>query len=184
MTRATHDRTRDHRGTEKTEVLTLTNPIGPIAAGGSLDSLLIQLAANRAQQPSNEDTSGATLGQLETEVNELKAILRAAGIIGGAPRVYAPGAGTGAAYNAATKNAAPLAEAALGSGLAGEADISIPALGSGAAYDADPAMPEGYALSDTTAGTGSASDATVGLGVNAELTALTGTSSDATVTIS
>lgn len=29
----------------------------------------------------NADTSGATLGQLETEVNELKAALRAAGII-------------------------------------------------------------------------------------------------------
>lgn len=33
------------------------------------------------QQAANADTSGATLGQLETEVNELKAVLRAFGLI-------------------------------------------------------------------------------------------------------
>ena len=33
------------------------------------------------QQPANADTSGATLGQLETEVNELKATLRTFGLI-------------------------------------------------------------------------------------------------------
>lgn len=33
------------------------------------------------QQPANADTSGATLVQLETEVNELKAVLRAFGLI-------------------------------------------------------------------------------------------------------
>ena len=34
-----------------------------------------------AQQSANADTSGATLGELETEVNELKAVLRAFGMI-------------------------------------------------------------------------------------------------------
>jgi hypothetical protein len=34
-----------------------------------------------ATQAANADTSGATLGQLETEVNELKAVLRTFGII-------------------------------------------------------------------------------------------------------
>lgn len=33
------------------------------------------------QQAANADTSGATLGQLETEVNELKAVLRTFGLI-------------------------------------------------------------------------------------------------------
>jgi len=32
-------------------------------------------------QAANADTSGATLGQLETEVNELKALLRTFGMI-------------------------------------------------------------------------------------------------------
>lgn len=34
-----------------------------------------------AQEAANPDTSGATLGQLETEVNEVKAALRAVGLI-------------------------------------------------------------------------------------------------------
>lgn len=33
------------------------------------------------RQPANPDTSGATLVQLETEVNELKALLRAYGLL-------------------------------------------------------------------------------------------------------
>lgn len=33
------------------------------------------------QQPANPDTSGATLAALETEVNEIKAALRAVGLI-------------------------------------------------------------------------------------------------------
>lgn len=34
-----------------------------------------------AQQPANPDTSAATLAALETEANELKAVLRAYGLI-------------------------------------------------------------------------------------------------------
>ena len=38
-------------------------------------------ATPAAQQSANADTSGATLAQLETEVNELKAVLRTFGLI-------------------------------------------------------------------------------------------------------
>jgi hypothetical protein len=38
-------------------------------------------ATPAGSQAANADTSGATLGQLETEVNELKAVLRAFGLI-------------------------------------------------------------------------------------------------------
>lgn len=39
------------------------------------------IGTTATQQPANADTSGATLGQLETEVNELKAVMRAYGLI-------------------------------------------------------------------------------------------------------
>ena len=58
-----------------------------ISAAGALigaAGATIKIGANQvvgAQQAANADTSGATLGQLETEVNELKAALRAHGLI-------------------------------------------------------------------------------------------------------
>lgn len=39
------------------------------------------IGTTATQQAANADTSGATLGELETEVNELKAVLRAYGLI-------------------------------------------------------------------------------------------------------
>ena len=133
-TRASHDRGRDHRGTEPSSVITLTNPLAGLT---TLDELLIQLAANRAQQASIEDTSGAILSALETEVNKIKAVLRAAGLIGGEARVFAAGLGTGAAYNAGGSNPMIAAGVASGTGTARQPVIPVQtAIASGSAYNA------------------------------------------------
>lgn len=44
MTRAKHDRTRDHRGTESTEWITLSGPIGDFDEDDPLDDLLVAMA--------------------------------------------------------------------------------------------------------------------------------------------
>lgn len=51
------------------------------AADGEIIEVLTQPASPGKQSAANPDTTGATLAVLETEVNELKAALRAAGII-------------------------------------------------------------------------------------------------------
>lgn len=53
-----------------------------LQVGGSVPwSLTADAAVAQEQQAANADTSGATLGQLETEVNQLKAALRAFGVL-------------------------------------------------------------------------------------------------------
>lgn len=42
---STHDRTRDHKGTETTAAVTLDSEIAGVSAGSSLDALLVVLAA-------------------------------------------------------------------------------------------------------------------------------------------
>lgn len=54
----------------------LTNCTGTITGAGAGIAIIIN-----NQQAANADTSGATLGQLETEVNELKSVLRSLGLI-------------------------------------------------------------------------------------------------------
>ncbi len=49
----------------------------------TLDGISFPAIGTAVQQPANPDTSGATLAALETEVNQLKAALRAYGVIAG-----------------------------------------------------------------------------------------------------
>lgn len=48
MTRATHDRTRDHRGTDTTDNILLSGSVGGYDAGDPLDSLLATLATTNS----------------------------------------------------------------------------------------------------------------------------------------
>lgn len=65
---------------------TSTTPVAVHATAAAVGtSEQVARADHRHKMPTasaaNPDTSGATLGELETEVNELKAALRTAGII-------------------------------------------------------------------------------------------------------
>lgn len=55
--------------------------IGWVCTASGTPGTWVEFGRIHADQTANPDTSGATLGQLETEVNELKAALRNAGIL-------------------------------------------------------------------------------------------------------
>lgn len=63
--RATHDRTRDHRGTETTEFVVLTTPLHGFAVGASITGLLAELAVLLG---AIQRTTGDSLGSITASV--------------------------------------------------------------------------------------------------------------------
>lgn len=82
---ATDQRTTLGLGTAATQNTGTTGATVPLLNGTNVHAsgqfTAFGVGTAVAQQAANADTSGATLGQLETEVNELKAVLRAFGLI-------------------------------------------------------------------------------------------------------
>lgn len=73
-------------GTAATRNTGVTGAVVPLLNGANIHASgqFTAFAVNKTpvnQQAANADTSGATLGDLETEVNEIKAVLRAFGLI-------------------------------------------------------------------------------------------------------
>jgi len=72
-------------GTAATQDTGTTGAVVPLLNGTNVHAsgqfTAFGVGTTATQQAANADTSGATLGQLETEVNELKAVLRAFGLI-------------------------------------------------------------------------------------------------------
>ena len=61
--------------------LTGTVRVLDFLGAATIDGGIVTVPARLAPGAANPDTTGATLAALETEVNELKALLRAAGIL-------------------------------------------------------------------------------------------------------
>jgi hypothetical protein len=72
-------------GTAATQNTGTTGSVVPLLNGTNTHAsgqfTAFGVGTTATQQAANPDTSGATLGQLETEVNELKAVLRSFGLI-------------------------------------------------------------------------------------------------------
>lgn len=84
---ASNQRTTLGLGTVATQNTGTSGAVVPLLNGANLHAsaqctlFAVGSATPVGTQAANADTSGATLGQLETEVNELKAVLRTFGII-------------------------------------------------------------------------------------------------------
>lgn len=82
---ATAQRTTLGLGSAATQAIGSSGATVPLLNGTNVHAsgqfTAFGIGTTATQQAANADTSGATLGQLETEVNELKAALRAYGLI-------------------------------------------------------------------------------------------------------
>jgi hypothetical protein len=82
---ASAQRTTLGLGTAATQNTGTTGAVVPLLNGTNIHAsgqfIAFGVGTTATRQAANADTSGATLGQLETEVNELKAVLRTFGLI-------------------------------------------------------------------------------------------------------
>ncbi len=82
---ASNQRTTLGLGTAATQNTGTSGAVVPLLNGVNVHAsgqfTAFGVGTTATQQAANPDTSGATLGQLETEVNQLKAVLRAFGLI-------------------------------------------------------------------------------------------------------